>query len=155
MGMPDLETALQLVEQHPGECFFVGPRDEALLAAAEDALGLVFPPTYRAFLSRLGAGNVGAEEIYGVIDKDFTDSGVPDGIWMTLRARREWGLPIGMVVVYFDGGTDYFVLDTADGAEARVRRWRPGVSKPGDDLSEVAPDFGSFFLDITRRALER
>ena len=155
MGMSDLERALELVEQQPEECCFVGPRDEGLVAAAEEALGVRFPPTYRAFLYRLGAGNVGAEEIYGVIDMDFLDSGVPDGIWMTLRARREWDLPPAMVVVYFDGGTDYSVLDIAGAVEAPVRRWRPGVSKPGDDLSEVAADFGSFFFDITRRALER
>jgi hypothetical protein len=51
----------------------VGERPEALVDPAEQTLGLRFPPSYRAFVRELGAGDAGGEEFYGVID-DFENS---------------------------------------------------------------------------------
>lgn len=157
LGEREVNEALRLVADRPDRSFFAGEQDERLVEAAERALGLSFPPSYRVFLRRLGAGNVGAAEIYGVIDDDFTDSGVPDGIWMTLRGREEWGLPESMVVIYSDGMGGYFVLDTektGQDDECPVLVWQPGRSTPGDALEPIAPDFGSFFLDAARQALD-
>ena len=157
MGLAEVDEALRLVADRPDRSFFAGERPPALLAAAERALGLSFPPSYRAFLRRLGAGNVGASELYGVIDDNFTDSAVPDGIWMTLRGREAWGLPRSMVVVYGDGFGGYFVLDTAktdEDGECPVLVWQPGRSERSEELEFIAPDFGSFFLETARRALE-
>jgi antitoxin YobK len=157
VGIADVESAVELIEANPDECWFVGPRDEQLVALAEEALGLRFPPSYRTFLLRLGAGNVGAEEIYGLIDENFVDSTVPNGIWATLRARREWALPNQMVRVYSDGMGGDFVLDTSqmgrDG-ECPVVAWYPGRSEAGDDLEVIAEDFGAFFLEYARTALD-
>lgn len=142
MAMAELARALELVEDHPERCFFVGPREEPVVSAAEDALGIAFPSTYRRFLRHLGAGNVGAEEIYGVIDEDFVDSAVPDEVWMTLEGRREWGLPDSLVVISFDGGTDYFVLDTAQvphGEEAPVWCGGPARRDPATSSSVSLP----------------
>lgn len=156
MGVREVSEGLRLVADRPDRSFFAGEQDETLVEAAERALGASFPPSYRIFLRRLGAGNVGAMEIYGVINDDFTDSGVPDGIWMTLRGRQEWGLPESMVVIYGDGMGGYFVLDTErtdEHDECPVLVWQPGQSTPDDALELVAPDFGSFFLDAARQAL--
>ena len=65
----------------------MGPRPEELVAAAERALGLEFPPGYREFVLDLGAGDVGGEEFFGVVDDGFEDSAIPDGVWLTLRER--------------------------------------------------------------------
>ena len=54
--MAELEVGLRLVAQHPDASFFIGSRDEELVKAAEAALGLAFPPTYRRFVRELGAG---------------------------------------------------------------------------------------------------
>ena len=151
-----MESALELIEANPDECHFVGGRDDRLVVLAEEALGLRFPPSYRLFVLRLGAGNVGAEEIYGLIDENFVDSSVPDGIWLTLRERQDSGLPTHMIVVYSDGMGGYFVLDTnqigADG-ECPVVVWHPGRSEVGDDLEVIAEDFGAFFLETVTAEL--
>lgn len=157
MSVADVEVAVRLIAKRPASVSFAGERDEALLRAAEEALGLQFPPSYRLFLRRLGAGNVGSFEVYGVIDRDFQVSAVPDAIWMTLRGREQWALPPSMVVVYFDGAGDYYVVDTARSSpsgESPMVVWRPGYSQNADAPEVVADDFGTFFLDITKRALD-
>jgi hypothetical protein len=149
VGTADVEAAIELIEANPDECDFEGPRDERLVVLAEEALGLRFPPSYRMFLLRLGVGDFAGYEFYGLIDENFVDSSVPNGIWVTLRERRESGLPNHMVAVYSDGMGGLFVLDTSkadpDG-ECPVVVWTPG-SEAGADLEVIAADFGAFFLE--------
>ena len=156
MGVDALAKALDAIEAEPDRCDVLGPRDEGLVRAAEEALAVRLPPSYRQFVSRLGVVSVGPEEIYGVIRSDFANSGVPDAIWMTLRARAEWGLPASMVVVYFDGAEGYFVLDGRAqpiGSEWPVVAWYPGASTSDEALEVVALDFGSFLLRIVEDQL--
>lgn len=156
MSMDDLERFFSLVDEHEDEADFVGSRSEDLVAAAEAALGLSFPPTYRRFVAEMGAGDIAGQEFYGVITEEFVSSSVPNGIWLTLKARGEWGLPDSMVVVGFDGGVDYYVIDTAkaaDGREPPVEIWRPGISTADDQLAQVALDFGGFVLQLTTEGL--
>ena len=144
MGMAEVERAI-IGARGDSRSFFAGPRGEALVATAEAALGVEFPRTYRKFVVELGAGSVGAREFYGVIDDDFVESSVPDGIWLTLSERAQLSLPTTLVIVGEDGMGGYNVLDTsqrdADG-ESPVAIWTPG----GDGLEVVADDFGTFFL---------
>ena len=154
--MDDLNRFLDLVEEYEDEADFVGPRDEALVAAAEAALGLSFPPTYRRFVAELGAGDIAGQEFYGVISDEFVNSSVPNGIWLTLKARGEWSLPESMIVVAFDGGVDYFVIDTAKATGAQepaVEIWRPGITGAEDELARAAVDFGEFVLRLTTEGL--
>jgi hypothetical protein len=154
--MDDLDQFLRLVEEHDDEADFVGPRGAALVEAAESALGVSFPPTYRRFVTELGAGDIAGQEFYGIVSGEFVSSSVPNGIWLTLTARREWPLPGSMVVVGFDGGIGYYVLDTAKGVadqEPPVELWHPGASVPGEPLEQVAADFGAFVLRLTSDSL--
>ncbi|HYG66900.1 MAG TPA: SMI1/KNR4 family protein [Anaeromyxobacteraceae bacterium] len=151
MSWRDLERAFELIEVHPDLADFVGPREEALVRAAEKALGLTFPPSYREFLLRFGAGGFGGEEFYGVIDEQFEDSSVPNGVWVTLSERRT-GLPPDVVVVGATGDGDYYVLRCTDASEPPVVLFQPGwkVQRP----EAIAEDFGAFLLDQVRSVLE-
>jgi hypothetical protein len=145
MGMSEVKRAIEITRRHGG--FFAGPRDESLVASAEAALGLRLPPTYRRFVSELGAGNAGGREFYGVTTDNFTTASIPNGIWLTLSEREQLGLPPEFVIVEETGTGEYYVLDTSrrDGdGESPVVVWVPG--RPRDALEAVAPDFGSFFL---------
>jgi antitoxin YobK len=154
MGMAELELGLEAARQSD-RARFVGPRDPGIVAAAEEALGLSFPPTYRRFLAELGAGAVAGREFYGAIDENFDDSSIPDGIWLTLDERKRFGFPKHLVIVGDTGMGEYYVLDTshrdADG-ECPVAIWVAGESKEGDVLGMVAPDFGSFFWTAIQEA---
>jgi antitoxin YobK len=63
VSMADLDTAFELIDAAGDRCFFAGPREPALIDAAEEALGRRLPPTYRAFVQRFGVGDVDGVEI--------------------------------------------------------------------------------------------
>jgi hypothetical protein len=147
MGMAELERALDAVRDSD-RAHFVGPREPTLVAAAEEALGVSLPPTYRRFVAELGAGSIGGREIYGAITENFVDSSIPDGIWLTLDERERFGFPNHLVIIGDTGMGEFYVLDTSrrdDTGESPVVVWVAGQSQDGDHLELVAPDFGSFF----------
>lgn len=155
MGMHELETGLRLVAGHP-DAFFIGPRDESVVQAGEQALGLVLPPTYRRFVRELGAGSIRASEFYGVLSEDVAKPGVPNAVWVTLQDRGD-GLPDQLIVVGATGMGESYVLDgrqAGSDGEHPVSVWVLGLSTPEDTLEQVAPDFGTFFLTQVRQALE-
>jgi antitoxin YobK len=150
--MDDLEEAVELIELNDDRADFDGPKSESLLNKAEQTLGLPFPATYRAFLSRLGCGDISGAEFYGVIKDDFDNSAVPDAIWLTLRQRQIGQAPSSLILIGSTGDGGYYALDcskSSDGSEAPVVEWWPGPKKQ----SAIAKDFGEFFLRGVRAAL--
>lgn len=152
MSQANLEKGLAMISQHATRAHFVGPRSEELVARAETALGLRLPPTYREFVRRLGAGNFGAAEFYGVIDENFSASSVPNGVWLTLDERRSAALPKNYVIVASSGTGEYYCLDVRDQGEAPVVIMPPGETVPSE---QVASDFGDFFWNEVRQQAER
>lgn len=153
MGMAEFEQALEAV-RGSAMAHFVGPRDPGLVEAAEAALGLAFPPTYRRFVAELGAGAFGGSEFYGAIDSDFVASSIPDGIWLTLDERDGFGLPRPFVIVGETGTGEFYVLDTAQTdaeGECPVAVWVGGRSRDNERLEVVAPDFGSFLWSAVQQ----
>ncbi len=152
--MAELEEAMRLIASRPDQCDFVGPTDELVVVAAEEALGFRFPPTYRPFLRELGAGSFDGGEFYGVIGTDFEHSGIPDGVWISLRHRREGYPPRSFAYLYSFGTGEMAALDARQAdEELRVVAWEPGVSTPEDDPEVLASDFGTFFLEQIKVAL--
>jgi hypothetical protein len=90
MSLEKYRRARELIA-HAGGGDFEGPKPESLVAKAEAALGLVFPPSYRQFLLELGCGDIAGFEVHGIIDEDFGDPRVPDAVALTLDARRTGG----------------------------------------------------------------
>ena len=155
MSTSAVETALDLVRSYSGRKHFVGGRSSDLIRVAEKALGVEFPPSYRRFLEELGAGSISGSEVYGITDGTFTDSAVPNGIWLGLREREDSLLPAGLVVVSDSGEGDYLAIDArkSDGnGEAPVVLWSPGASVPGQHLEQAATDSGSYFLELVKEA---
>ncbi|WP_249292243.1 SMI1/KNR4 family protein [Metabacillus flavus] len=88
---------------------FIGGRPVQLIKDAEDRLGFKFNGLYLDYLKTFGAGNFGAQEIYGIINNDFENSSVPDAIWYTLSERREINLPNNLLIIYDTGGMNFSV----------------------------------------------
>lgn len=153
MSMAHLNEGLGLIGLHPDLAEFAGRRNEAVVVAAERALGGRLPPTYRAFVAALGAGNFGAFEIYGVIDDDFSDSSIPDGIWLTLHERRTNKLPPELLIIGSTGDGGEYCLELRDGAESPVTIRQPGHFGDVARAEVVASDFGEFLLDGVRGQL--
>jgi len=132
----------------PGS-FFVGPRAERLIYLAEQRLGVVLPESYREFVRKLGAGNLGGQEIFGLIDENFSEAGVPDMVWVTLKARAEWRLPPKYMVINFDGMGGYLVLNGSPHQgenEPKVASWNPILNASTMQLEDGELDFASTFV---------
>ena len=156
MSMQDYEKAKELLTKSSGISTFVGPRPKKLIDLVQERLSVKFPGTYRRFLLEYGAGGVGSFEIYGVINEDFENSGIPDMVWLTLRERKEWSLPEFFIPVYDLGNGESFYLDlrTFEGDEAKVVGFTPGDSSAIQSLDVVAEDFGKLFLDLIQLELK-
>jgi hypothetical protein len=152
MSMNDLEQAFHLIEDNAGGDF-EGPKPDHLIENAEATLGLSFPPTYREFLRRLGAGDIAGAEFYGVIKDDFIHSSVPDAIWLTLDERKNSNLPESLIIVADTGYGHYYAIDVSKKTateESPIVEW-----SPGDNSSQVvADDFGAFLLQRLREAVQ-
>lgn len=155
MSMDDLEQGLRLVAEHGDRSRFVGPRDPELVDSAEAALGVRLPPSYRRFVSELGAGSIAGEEFYGVIGEDWTAS-PPDAVGLTLKDRDNGDLPSHYVTVGDTDEGERYVLDTSESSgdgENPVYIVVPGVDPEDAPPERVADDFGAFFKDRLFEAL--
>ncbi|MEO1006947.1 MAG: SMI1/KNR4 family protein [Planctomycetota bacterium] len=151
MSMQDFEAACELIRRHEELADFEGPKPDELLAKAEAAIGLSFPATYRAFLSKFGCGDIAGAEFYGIIKDNFEESGIPDAIWLTLDQRKSSELPKFYILIGDSGNGGLYAIDCSviSVAECPVVEWWAGAQ----DQRTVAADFGDFFLRTVREAL--
>ncbi len=120
---------------------FEGQKDIVVIKKAEEALGLKFPVSYKEFLLKLGCGDINGVEFYGIITENFYESGIPDGIWLTLDERKNFGLDKKFILIS-DSIEYYYALDTSqmNEGECPVVELLPG----GKIVDIVAPTFGDF-----------
>jgi hypothetical protein len=87
------------------------PARDQEIRAAEAALGVSFPPSYRAFLSLYGGISVVNSIISGIVDNAPLDPGGGSVVFDTMRFRKEWHLPSHYIVIQPDEDAPY-CLDT-------------------------------------------
>jgi hypothetical protein len=96
-------------------CSIAGPASEAQVAAAEEALGCEFPPSYRRFLRRFGGLRLPTDL---AVVHDFLGVGHGEGVVEhTLGARSDNRLPGSLIVVGI--GSDHREWFCLDGGRAR------------------------------------
>jgi hypothetical protein len=109
-------------QEHPVK--IAGPAPESAIAAAEEALGCVFPPSYRTFLRTFGG--IALPTHLGIVH-DFvgvspskgegaseTDVVAEDVVGRTLKAREERRLPEHLLIVGMGAQyQEWFCLDVS------------------------------------------
>jgi len=156
MSVETYQKAKQIISAQTDIADFVGGRSNDLISMAENELDLKFTGLYLDYLQTFGAGNFGAEEIYGIINDDFENSSVPDAIWYTLTERKETNLPNNLLVIYDTGSEELFCLDfnnLDDKNEPRVVSFVPGIQSESQTYEIIANDFGDFLLDLVKEEL--
>jgi antitoxin YobK len=151
MSIEKYEQARRLIEDVGGGDF-EGVKPETLVAKAEAALGVSFPPSYRRFLLEMGCGDINGLEVFGLIHDNFENSTLPNGIWLTLNERRGIGLHPAYVLIGEGGDGTFYSLDTrqkGEDGEAPVVR----LSADGKRSERVADSFGNYFLEAVRSVL--
>jgi len=114
-----VERVRRRLSEHENRCQIAGPAPETAISAAEEALGVTFPPSYRHFLRTFGG--IAIPPHLGVVH-DFV--GVPVGVngssdaandvvHKTLEARAQRKLADHLVVVGMGAQyQEWFCLDT-------------------------------------------
>jgi hypothetical protein len=131
--------------------------DPETIAAAEDQLGLAFPPSYRLLVEEFGTWDIAGQEFLGVYRTPAMGEKLLGSVAETLDARTGYGMPSDLVVVMFDGMGGLVVLDAsrADGkGEYPVLVWNPGLADR-ESMERLGESFGPFALDQCRRAVDR
>jgi antitoxin YobK len=155
MSFQDMWKAFDLIEKNSHMADFEGAKSGGLISRAESVLGVGFPATYKAFLSRYGCGDIAGREFYGIIGEDFEDAGIPDAVWITLQERKDSDLPRSLVIICAVGDGTYFALDCAtrnEADECPVVAWTPGVAEK-QAVEPVSEDFGNFLRQTIENAL--
>ncbi len=156
--MQDLEKAFELIEKHQELLkAYKGRIDAKVIRVAQDYLGVSFPLTYKVFLEKFGFISLGGCEIYGIIDENFRDSGVPDAIWYSHENYINYGKPSNIVQIYSVGEGTTYCLDTSqmnEEGECPVVAWPLGGYEETPVLEIIAEDFGKFFLNMVERQIE-
>ena len=117
-----------------------GPVYEAIVASAEESLGVALPEQYRDFLLRYGSGLVGSYEIYGL---GGPPNRVPSLLWLIEDLQRS-GLhrPKSVIPFHAEGDGDYSAVlaEPLCGQPAgAVVYWSPRQ----DDVLDVKPAYAS------------
>ncbi|WP_420471438.1 SMI1/KNR4 family protein [Brevundimonas sp. FT23042] len=133
-----IDAALALIADHPDQAFFLGPRSDALIAKAEQALGGRFPPAYRRFVEHLGAGDCDGVEVYGLVDETFGGP-LPDAVWITLDERKKGSIPSDLIVVGDSGDGSYYCIQHGEDGPVHL-------VAPNGRSDAVAADFGAYLL---------
>jgi hypothetical protein len=102
------------------QCQISGPAAETAISAAEEALGITFPPSYRTFLQTFGG--IAIPEHLGIVHEFVGISGRgAEGtvVHRTLRAREERKLAEHLVVVGIGAQQrEWFCLDLSRETDA-------------------------------------
>lgn len=117
---------------------FVGGVSENAIEHAMEALSVVFPESYKAFLRDFGGGDVGGEVIFGLTNEEESD------IVIATSMERSQGFPKTFIIIGFWNDA-LICLDTG-----KMNNGECPVVEVKDDSSEaelVADTFGKFLYE--------
>lgn len=117
---------------------FVGGVSENAIETAMKVLSVVFPESYKAFLTDFGGGDVGGEIIFGITNNE------EDDIVLATQEERSVGLPKNLVIIGFWHDT-LVCLDTG-----KMNDGECPVVEVNDDYSKtelIADTFGKFLYE--------
>jgi SMI1/KNR4 family protein SUKH-1 len=110
-----VERVRRRLREHENSCEIAGPAPEAAITAAEVALGVTFPPSYRTFLRTFGGIAIPAHLgiVHDFVGMRSSDSAA-DVVTRTLDARVERKLSENLVVVGMGAQyQEWFCLDVS------------------------------------------
>jgi hypothetical protein len=150
MPLQDYLKAKKIIAKNEELSDFEEGCEVALIKLAEKKLGIEFSGAYYEFLKDFGVGSFGSIEIFGIIDEDFENSSVPDGVWYTLTERKQSGL-----------SENYFVIGEMDEGGlicldfSNLINNEPSVKFiSSNKVDDYAEDFGKYLLEIVTTQLE-
>src|SRR3954463_4837726 len=107
-----VERVRKRLRENENPCAIAGPVTEAEISAAEEALGVTFPPSYRTFLRTFGG--IAIPQHLGIVHDFMGVAAGDDVVQKTLAARVERKLAEHLVVVGMGAQCqEWFCLDVS------------------------------------------
>ena len=152
-----VERVRRRLKEHENKCEIAGPVAESAIDAAEVALGVTFPPSYRTFLRTFGGITIPPH--LGIVH-DFV--GASEVVAKTLAARAERKLPEHLVVVGMGAQfQEWFCLDvsrTDANGEAPIRMFDTRDNALDqqfyDDFGQMLEEVMGFVADNLEQPLD-
>ncbi len=119
-----------------------------MISAAEETLGVIFPASYRRFLTDFGWSCLGRFEIYGL------GGDVP--VWLDVvkmtsieRAGAHARLPAHLIPVHYEGDGDHVCIDTSQrfGDAAALVFWNHDLGTR-QAPEKIADDFANWLASL-------
>lgn len=101
----------ELLEAAGQEVFWLGAASEIQVQHLEASLSMTLPPSFRRFLSEYGGGGVIGAEVSGIEDDDASLTAGGTVLGDTNVCRKQYGLPLHLVVIYFHDNEVCWCLD--------------------------------------------
>ena len=152
-----VERVRRRLKEHENTCEIAGPVPESAIDAAEIALGVTFPPSYRTFLRTFGGITIPPH--LGIVH-DFV--GASEVVAKTLAARAERKLAEHLVVVGMGAQfQEWFCLDvsrTDANGEAPIRMFDTRDNALDqqfyDDFGQMLEEVMGFVADSLEQPLD-
>src|SRR5687768_13296262 len=97
-----VERVRRRLGEHENSCQIAGPAPETAISAAEEALGVTFPPSYRHFLRTFGGiaipPHLGIVHDFVGVTSEAVNAAVNDVVQRTLEGRTQKKLAEHLVV---------------------------------------------------------
>lgn len=102
MSMDPIDSLIAKIREGGSDVWISGPQPEAAVRELEQKLGVVMPPSYRAFLVQYGGMGIADWFVSGIVDGEAIGEGTG---WLyadTMRFREDFGMPESMLIVQPD-----------------------------------------------------
>ena len=111
--MENYAKLINQIEDSGEEIFWQGPADDKQINHLEKELNVKLPNSFKEFLYEYGGGGVIDEEISGIESNDASLVRGGTILHDTLECRKDFSLPIHLVVVFYKYQELAWCLDTS------------------------------------------
>lgn len=154
--MDYLDLVEKEVRESEEELLSTGGADDFQIAEFESLLGIIFPQTYKAFLSKYGAMSFCGDTYYGITSKGKDEAQVPCIQFITNSARARGDVSNRMVVIKSSGyGPVYSIdADTIGSIGEPVIVETKLSYKRTKEKRVVADNYGAFLLSEIKNSIQ-
>jgi|688.fasta_scaffold30056_12 hypothetical protein len=157
--MQAVDEAVRLIRNNfnSSEYSLDGHYSDEEVESAEKILNIKFPKSYREFLKKYGNVDVGSLSVMGLSRYNYQNSGYGGLVSCTLSDRQNFSQPNHIISLYDIGEGTTYALDLSqmnENNECPVVYWPIGGYEMTPILEVVAPDFGTWFLDMVKERIK-
>jgi len=155
MSKENYKKGIECIENNKESIFIGKGASNSFVDEAEKLLGVKFSFEYKDFLMRYGSLTFDGGEIYGITSDGFLNSGIPNGVWYTLKQRETCHLPNHLLIIYNTESDEYFCLDFSklnEEGEPQVVAYAHCVDVEYQTYEKISDDFGDFLLELLKRS---